>query len=302
MRPESSIFNLSPLPSSHHVSFHCRPAFTPNSHHLHTLSYPLLHSVKHYSTSPPIPLEPTEKRIIRKGTNCEDKQQQNPKVRKCLSVPTASQRQKLKHNNMNYSLLRSQRQKPGLRNSITRLASQLQEPDRNVNSRLPKQQQKPELRKIHRSWPRLKLVFKPRLRYCFSRPQQKSSLRNIRRQTGRQQESRTKFHFKPRTRHPGPFGQQPKSELIKVINRPAKHLGHIRIFELNSPTNANAISWQLLRELRREINIVRLQSSARGRRFMKQIGPTRVLIIASALRVFCAGADLKERREMATEE
>lgn len=314
MRPESSIFYLSPLPSSRHVSFRCRPAFTPNSHHLHHFPTRFFLQCKHYSSSPPIPLEPTAKRILGKGANREAKQQQNPEFRKYLGGPAAkpedpqnnsrlpSQQQKPEHKNVNYSPLRSQRQKPRLRNLNSRLPSQQQEPDRNVNSHLPKQQQKPELGKIYRPRRRLKPVLKPKLRYYFFRQQQKHKLRNFRRQTARQQKLRTKFHFKPRARPPGPFGQQPKSELIKVINRPAKHLGHIRIFELNSPTNANAISWQLLRELIREINIVRVQSLARGRRFKKKIGPTRVLIIASALRVFCAGADLKERAEMVTEE
>lgn len=114
----------------------------------------------------------------------------------------------------------------------------------------------------------------------------------------------------------------PYSTFIKVINRPAKHLGHIRILELNSPQNANAISWWLLRQLQREINLVRAQGDLRNRNgtatrsdapatkdkgseknasskaVLERLGPTRVLIIASRLDVFCAGADLKERAEM----
>lgn len=115
---------------------------------------------------------------------------------------------------------------------------------------------------------------------------------------------------------------RPYPAFIKVINRPAKHLGHIRILELNSPQNANAISWWLLRQLQHEINLVRAQGDLRNRNgtarrsdalatkdkgseknassetVLERLGPTRVLIIASRLDVFCAGADLKQRAEM----
>lgn len=82
-------------------------------------------------------------------------------------------------------------------------------------------------------------------------------------------------------------------------NIPAPHLGHIRILSLNNPKSRNAISRQLLSELRTEIDVVKDQvdnEEARG----EVVGEgTRVLILASEVdEAFCAGADLKERKEM----
>lgn len=80
-------------------------------------------------------------------------------------------------------------------------------------------------------------------------------------------------------------------QLLTVRDIPAPHIGCIRVISLNSPHNRNAISRQLLSELRAELDALWTQDGTRG-------GP-RVLILASELDgAFCAGADLKERSMM----
>ncbi|KAF2234738.1 ClpP/crotonase [Viridothelium virens] len=82
---------------------------------------------------------------------------------------------------------------------------------------------------------------------------------------------------------------------IKVTNIPAPHSGSIRILTLNRPEARNAISRQLLTELRREVDSIHAEGDG--------LGPTRALILASEVDAsFCAGADLKERRGMSQEE
>ncbi|KAI0838406.1 ClpP/crotonase [Hypoxylon sp. FL0890] len=102
--------------------------------------------------------------------------------------------------------------------------------------------------------------------------------------------------------------------LIRVTNLPAPNTGHIRILELNRPDTRNAISKALLAALRAEVEDVQSQYTPDGQelprppRFggaagMDQKGPTRALILASAVDAsFCAGADLKERRGFTQEE
>ncbi|KAI1413329.1 ClpP/crotonase [Hypoxylon sp. FL1857] len=102
--------------------------------------------------------------------------------------------------------------------------------------------------------------------------------------------------------------------LIRVTNLPAPNTGHIRILELNRPSARNAISKALLAALRAEVDDVQSQYTLDGQelppppRFggaagMDQKGPTRALILASAVDAsFCAGADLKERRGFTQEE
>ncbi|KAL9105003.1 MAG: hypothetical protein Q9163_000100 [Psora crenata] len=105
------------------------------------------------------------------------------------------------------------------------------------------------------------------------------------------------------------------SALIKVTLIPAPHTGHIRILSLSSPHNRNAISCRLLSELSTEIHDVRTQveeewdkarrrsGRATERKRMAVGHGTRVLILASEVdEVFCAGADLKERKSMNREE
>ncbi|KAH9905645.1 ClpP/crotonase [Xylariomycetidae sp. FL2044] len=102
--------------------------------------------------------------------------------------------------------------------------------------------------------------------------------------------------------------------LVKVTNVPAPNSGHIRVIELNRPSARNAISKALLAALRAEVEDVQSQYTTDGEelpvppRFggaagMDQVGPTRALVLASAVDAsFCAGADLKERRGFTQEE
>ncbi|KAL9598739.1 MAG: hypothetical protein Q9219_004297 [cf. Caloplaca sp. 3 TL-2023] len=97
--------------------------------------------------------------------------------------------------------------------------------------------------------------------------------------------------------------------LIRVSDVPAPHTGYVRILTLNSPHNRNAISRQLLSELRAQI----VNLSALGKKDQRIIrndnleaangGGIRALIIGSEVQgVFCAGADLKERKTMTNKE
>ncbi|KAF2252626.1 ClpP/crotonase [Trematosphaeria pertusa] len=77
------------------------------------------------------------------------------------------------------------------------------------------------------------------------------------------------------------------SKVLNVTNIPAPHCGSIRILSLNRPAARNAISTELLAELKHQIKSVHDEGSR---------GPTRALILASDVdSSFCAGADLKER-------
>ncbi|EAW12046.1 putative enoyl-CoA hydratase/isomerase family protein [Aspergillus clavatus NRRL 1] len=82
-----------------------------------------------------------------------------------------------------------------------------------------------------------------------------------------------------------------KAHLTLVVTHvPAAHTGVVKIIQLRRPEAKNAISWQMLRELSSEIEEVHRESHTNG---------TRALIIASAVEgIFCAGADLKERKQM----
>lgn len=101
----------------------------------------------------------------------------------------------------------------------------------------------------------------------------------------------------------------PSDSLIKVTDIPAPHTGHIRVITLNSPRNKNAISRQLLGELEAEIqgihNVIRDEVQAWQNKVPGAgIGQgTRAIVVGSEVDgVFCAGADLKERKDMTTEE
>lgn len=75
---------------------------------------------------------------------------------------------------------------------------------------------------------------------------------------------------------------------------PAPHKGVVRLLKLNRPAAKNAISIQLLSELRQEIEQIKSEGDKLD---------TRVLVIGSSVPgVFCAGADLKERKGMSEEQ
>lgn len=78
------------------------------------------------------------------------------------------------------------------------------------------------------------------------------------------------------------------SEPLTVSQEPASYGGYIRILKLNQPQTRNALSRQLVFDLRQQIS--QIESEGNG-------GSTRALIIASSSdQAFCAGADLKERK------
>lgn len=74
----------------------------------------------------------------------------------------------------------------------------------------------------------------------------------------------------------------------------APHVGQISVIELNRPKSRNAISRQLLLELDQELDSIYAKASR---------SEVRAVIIASTHdKVFCAGADLKERNNMTHDE
>ncbi|KAL2130204.1 hypothetical protein VTI74DRAFT_6771 [Chaetomium olivicolor] len=76
--------------------------------------------------------------------------------------------------------------------------------------------------------------------------------------------------------------------LLTDVNAP--HVGTIRIIQLHRPRAKNAISRQMLQELSQEIEALHSERTAGG---------ARALVLASAVdNIFCAGADLVERRAM----
>jgi methylglutaconyl-CoA hydratase len=102
--------------------------------------------------------------------------------------------------------------------------------------------------------------------------------------------------------------------LINITDVQAPSSGRIRILSLARPSARNAISRQLLWELRSHVEAVAGEYGSNGddippqKRFggvagMDQKGPTRALILASEVdSCFCAGADLKERAGFTSEE
>ena len=81
---------------------------------------------------------------------------------------------------------------------------------------------------------------------------------------------------------------------IKLQNHPAPHSGTIRVLLLDRPAARNALSKQLVTDLRRHVDEIKAEGGTGG---------TRALVIASNVdKAFCAGADLKERRGMSQEE
>lgn len=98
------------------------------------------------------------------------------------------------------------------------------------------------------------------------------------------------------------FASDPSPLLLKVINKPAAHSGHIRVISLNRPAARNALSVQLVDELTAQLRAIEAESrsrtisSAHADAQNDARSNTRVLIISSELdSCFCAGADLKER-------
>ena len=81
---------------------------------------------------------------------------------------------------------------------------------------------------------------------------------------------------------------------IITDHHPAPHSGNIRVLLLDRPASRNALSKGLIADLRRHIDHIKAE---------KGVGATRALVIGSANDgAFCAGADLKERKGMSSEE
>lgn len=87
---------------------------------------------------------------------------------------------------------------------------------------------------------------------------------------------------------------QASGSTINIQQVPAPGSGYVRVLLLNRPQARNAISKELLNALRFQVDAI---SAEQGN------GPTRALVLASnADSAFCAGADLKERKDMTKEE
>ncbi|KAB8292928.1 hypothetical protein EYC80_007293 [Monilinia laxa] len=93
-----------------------------------------------------------------------------------------------------------------------------------------------------------------------------------------------------------------RPQFISAFKVPTPHSnGSIRVLSLCRPEARNAISIQLLQELRAHVDDIAAEYDADGNEIEKvggeaEEGPTRALIISSDVDgVFCAGADLKER-------
>ncbi|KAF2717670.1 ClpP/crotonase [Polychaeton citri CBS 116435] len=86
----------------------------------------------------------------------------------------------------------------------------------------------------------------------------------------------------------------PLSSPIKISSIPAPHAGTITVLSLNRPKARNAISRDLLSELKGVVEGLHREGDN---------GSTRALILASESdQAFCAGADLKERLKMSPDE
>lgn len=90
------------------------------------------------------------------------------------------------------------------------------------------------------------------------------------------------------------FSSPSGSSTILVQHHPAPQSGSIRVLLLDRPAARNALSTQLIADLRRHIDEIQAKGATGG---------IRALIIASNTdKAFCAGADLKERRSMNQDE
>lgn len=90
------------------------------------------------------------------------------------------------------------------------------------------------------------------------------------------------------------YAAAPTGPAVRAIDHPAPHTGSIRVLLLDQPHNKNALSRRLCNELRQHIDEVKANAGS---------NTTRAVVIASNIdKVFCAGADLKERKTMSQAE
>ncbi|KAJ5608147.1 hypothetical protein N7537_004766 [Penicillium hordei] len=94
--------------------------------------------------------------------------------------------------------------------------------------------------------------------------------------------------------HLVPAGDVPIPSTLISNRIDAPQVGTIKIIQLNRPAAKNALSVQMVHELSCEIEEIHHE---------RHMGGTRALVIASAVDgIFCAGADLKERKDMSLTE
>jgi methylglutaconyl-CoA hydratase len=110
-----------------------------------------------------------------------------------------------------------------------------------------------------------------------------------------------------------PASPSSDAPLLTVTRVAAPSSGHVRVIELNRPAARNAISRGMMEALRREFQDVAAWYDPDGREVPRHddvvgtpagdAGPARAVVLASAVdNVFCAGADLKERRGLSDAE
>ena len=109
------------------------------------------------------------------------------------------------------------------------------------------------------------------------------------------------------------FYSSSEGPLIIQTNIPAPNTGRIRVLALNRPAARNALSRALVSSLANEIADIQAQYGPNGEEVPvpenmggsvgANLGHIRALVVSSAVdESFCAGADLKERKEMTQEE
>ncbi|KAI6249730.1 putative enoyl-CoA hydratase 2, mitochondrial [Erysiphe necator] len=105
------------------------------------------------------------------------------------------------------------------------------------------------------------------------------------------------------------YSEQISNVMIHDLRAPTS--GKVRVLSLNRPAKRNAISRQLLKELRQAINQIHTEYDdyekklLENKRNIKNLNQpsTRVLILTSSVETcFCAGADLTERESFTAEE
>lgn len=90
------------------------------------------------------------------------------------------------------------------------------------------------------------------------------------------------------------YSSSAETSTILVQHHPAPQSGSIRVLLLDRPEARNALSKQLIADLRSHVNEIQAKGATGG---------IRALIIASnSDKAFCAGADLRERRTMSQDE
>jgi methylglutaconyl-CoA hydratase len=95
-----------------------------------------------------------------------------------------------------------------------------------------------------------------------------------------------------------PYSTPASPSTMKIEDHDAPHTGKIRVLLMNQPVNRNALSRNFCKDLSDQIEEIKSQQSSQITK-----DSIRALVLASNLdNAFCAGADLKERKDMNPEE